>query len=62
MIRVREKSRFGPCYALGELIGETNTDTSIAIGLAPPSSAKARRAAHAHRRLQWHQRLTICRL
>jgi hypothetical protein len=23
MVQVREKSRFGPCYALGELIGET---------------------------------------
>jgi hypothetical protein len=22
MVQVREKSRFGPCYALGELIGE----------------------------------------
>jgi hypothetical protein len=25
MTHVREKSRFGPCYALGELIGETAT-------------------------------------
>ena len=25
MVQVREKSRFGPCYALGELIGETAT-------------------------------------
>jgi hypothetical protein len=25
MIQVREKSRFGFCYALGELIGETAT-------------------------------------
>ena len=25
MVQVREKSRFGPCYALGELIGETPT-------------------------------------
>jgi hypothetical protein len=25
MVRVREKSRFGFCYALGELIGETPT-------------------------------------
>jgi hypothetical protein len=23
MVQVREISRFGPCYALGELIGET---------------------------------------
>jgi hypothetical protein len=23
MVQVREKSQFGPCYALGELIGET---------------------------------------
>jgi hypothetical protein len=25
MVQVREKSRFGSCYALGELIGETTT-------------------------------------
>ena len=25
MVQVREESRFGPCYALGELIGETAT-------------------------------------
>ena len=25
MTQVRERSRFGPCYALGELIGETAT-------------------------------------
>ena len=25
MTHVREKSRFGPCYALGELFGETAT-------------------------------------
>ena len=25
MVQVRESSRFGPCYALGELIGETAT-------------------------------------
>ena len=25
MTHVRESSRFGPCYALGELIGETAT-------------------------------------
>ena len=25
MVQVREKSRFGFCYALGELIGETAT-------------------------------------
>jgi hypothetical protein len=25
MVQVREKTRFGPCYALGELIGETAT-------------------------------------
>jgi hypothetical protein len=25
MVQVREKSRFGPCYVLGELIGETAT-------------------------------------
>ena len=25
MVQVREESRFGPCYALGELIGETPT-------------------------------------
>jgi hypothetical protein len=25
MVQVREKSRFGPCYALGELIRETAT-------------------------------------
>ena len=25
MVQVREKSRVGPCYALGELIGETAT-------------------------------------
>ena len=25
MVQVRENSRFGPCYALGELVGETAT-------------------------------------
>ena len=25
MVQVRESSRFGPCYALGELIGESAT-------------------------------------
>ena len=25
MVQVREELRFGPCYALGELIGETAT-------------------------------------
>jgi hypothetical protein len=25
MVQVRERSRFGPCYSLGELIGETAT-------------------------------------
>jgi hypothetical protein len=34
MVQVREKSRFGPCYALGELIGETDSIQTRASGEA----------------------------
>ena len=40
MVQVRESSRFGFCYALGELIGETPTRYIYRTGPAPPSSAK----------------------
>ena len=44
MVQVREESRFGPCYALGELIGETATRYFYRNRAGPPSSAKAHRS------------------
>ena len=44
MTHVREKSRFGPCYALGELIGETATRYIYRNRAGLPSSAKAHRS------------------
>ena len=66
MVQVREKSRFGPCYALGELIGETATryfyrnragtafvSKSSSIHLAPCRCARTIESAK--RRLKLHR-------
>ena len=53
MVQVRESSRFGFCYALGELIGETPPGTSIATGPAPLTSAKAHRSTSPPARGAW---------
>ena len=42
MTYVRESSRFGFCYALGELIGETASRYSIELARELPSSARTR--------------------